>query len=117
MGKVTGFKEYGRELPEKVPAQDRVKNYKEFVGMYSDEKLNEQSARCMNCGIPFCHNGCPLGNVIPEFNDAVYKENWEEAYKILSSTNKFLTRLFDDFFQDSSFAFRSKKNNENTINA
>lgn len=89
MGKVTGFKEYGRELPEKVPAQDRVKNYKEFVGMYSDEKLNEQSARCMNCGIPFCHNGCPLGNVIPEFNDAVYKENWEEAYKILSSTNNF----------------------------
>jgi glutamate synthase (NADPH/NADH) small chain len=57
--------------------------------MYSDEKLNEQSARCMNCGIPFCHNGCPLGNVIPEFNDAVYKENWEDAYKILSSTNNF----------------------------
>ena len=89
MGKITGFKEYGRELPEKVPAKDRVKNYNEFVGMYSDEKLNEQSARCMNCGIPFCHNGCPLGNVIPEFNDAVYKKNWEEAYKILSSTNNF----------------------------
>lgn len=89
MGKVTGFMEFGRELPEKVPAKDRVKNYKEFVGMYSDEKLNQQSARCMNCGIPFCHNGCPLGNVIPEFNDAVYKENWEEAYKILSSTNNF----------------------------
>ncbi|MFC5283089.1 glutamate synthase subunit beta [Pedobacter alpinus] len=89
MGKITGFKEYGRELPEKVPAQDRVKNYNEFVGMYSDEKLNQQSARCMNCGIPFCHNGCPLGNVIPEFNDAVYKENWQEAYKILSSTNNF----------------------------
>lgn len=89
MGKITGFKEYGRELPEKVPAKDRVKNYKEFVGMYSDEKLNEQSARCMNCGIPFCHNGCPLGNVIPEFNDAVYKKNWEEAYKILTSTNNF----------------------------
>lgn len=89
MGKPTGFKEYGRELPRKIPAQDRVKNYNEFVGMYSDEKLNEQSARCMNCGIPFCHNGCPLGNVIPEFNDAVYRENWEEAYKILSSTNNF----------------------------
>jgi glutamate synthase (NADPH/NADH) small chain len=89
MGKATGFKEYGRELPEKVPAQDRVKNYKEFVGMYADEKLIEQSARCMNCGIPFCHNGCPLGNVIPEFNDAVYKQNWKEAYKILSSTNNF----------------------------
>lgn len=89
MGKATGFKEYGRELPKRIPSEERVKNYKEFVGMYSDEKLNEQSARCMNCGIPFCHNGCPLGNVIPEFNDAVYKENWEEAYKILSSTNNF----------------------------
>ncbi len=89
MGKVTGFKEYNRELPEKAPSTERVKNYKEFVGMYSDEKLNEQSARCMNCGIPFCHSGCPLGNVIPEFNDAVYKKEWEEAYKILSSTNNF----------------------------
>ncbi|MBK0384183.1 glutamate synthase subunit beta [Pedobacter sp. SD-b] len=89
MGKPTGFKEYGRELPQKVSAEERRKNYKEFVGMYSDEKLNQQSARCMNCGIPFCHNGCPLGNVIPEFNDAVYKKNWEEAYKILSSTNNF----------------------------
>jgi glutamate synthase (NADPH/NADH) small chain len=89
MGKITGFKEYGRELPERVPAEERVKDYKEFVGMYSDEKLNEQSARCMNCGVPFCHSGCPLGNVIPEFNDAVYRENWEEAYKILSSTNNF----------------------------
>lgn len=89
MGKVTGFKEFGRELPVKIPADQRVKNYKEFVGMYTDEKLNEQSARCMNCGIPFCHSGCPLGNVIPEFNDAVYKKDWEEAYKILSSTNNF----------------------------
>ena len=89
MGKVTGFKEFGRELPAKIPAEQRVKNYKEFVGMYSDEKLNEQSARCMNCGIPFCHSGCPLGNVIPEFNDAVYKKDWEVAYQILSSTNNF----------------------------
>ena len=89
MGKVTGFKEFGRELPAKIPAEQRVKNYKEFVGMYSDEKLNEQSARCMNCGIPFCHSGCPLGNVIPEFNDAVYKKDWEDAYQILSSTNNF----------------------------
>lgn len=89
MGKITGFKEYGRELPKKISAKERVKNYNEFVGLYSDEKLNEQSARCMNCGIPFCHSGCPLGNVIPEFNDAVYKANWEEAFKILSSTNNF----------------------------
>src|SRR5690606_4596203 len=89
MGKPTGFKEYGRELPSKIPAQERVKNYNEFVAMYSDKQLNEQSGRCMNCGIPFCHNGCPLGNVIPEFNDAVYKGQWEEAYQILSSTNNF----------------------------
>ncbi len=89
MGKDTGFKEFGRELPPKTPPQERVHNYKEFVGNYSDEKLNEQSARCMNCGIPFCHSGCPLGNIIPEFNDAVYKKKWEEAYQILSSTNNF----------------------------
>jgi glutamate synthase (NADPH/NADH) small chain len=89
MGKATGFQEYNRELPEKVPATERVKNYKEFVHLYPDEKLNQQSARCMNCGIPFCHSGCPLGNIIPEFNDAVYRKNWEEAYHILSSTNNF----------------------------
>jgi len=89
MGKPTGFKEFGRELPGKEPAAERVKNYKEFVHLYSDEKLNQQSARCMNCGIPFCHSGCPLGNIIPEFNDAVYRQNWEEAYNILSSTNNF----------------------------
>jgi glutamate synthase (NADPH/NADH) small chain len=59
------------------------------VHRYSDEKLNEQSSRCMYCGVPFCHNGCPLGNVIPEFNDAVYRKEWKEAYSILSSTNNF----------------------------
>jgi len=89
MGKPTGFQEFNRELPTKVPAAERVKNYKEFVNLYTDEKLNQQSARCMNCGIPFCHSGCPLGNIIPEFNDAVYRQNWEEAYHILSSTNNF----------------------------
>ncbi|MXV16198.1 glutamate synthase subunit beta [Hufsiella ginkgonis] len=89
MGKITGFKEFDRELPSKRPAHDRVNDYKEFVEMYSDDKLNKQAARCMNCGIPFCHNGCPLGNIIPEFNDAVYKQNWEEAYYILASTNNF----------------------------
>jgi len=89
MGKVTGFQEFNRELPAKTPVAERVKNYNEFVGLYSDEKLNQQSARCMNCGIPFCHSGCPLGNVIPEFNDAVYRKNWDEAYQILSSTNNF----------------------------
>jgi len=89
MGKATGFKEYNRELPDKVSPAERVKNYKEFESLYTEEKLNEQSARCMDCGIPFCHSGCPLGNIIPEFNDAVYRKNWEEAYQILSSTNNF----------------------------
>jgi glutamate synthase (NADPH/NADH) small chain len=89
MGKPTGFMEFPRELPEKTPVEERVKNYKEFVNLYTDEKLNQQSSRCMNCGIPFCHSGCPLGNIIPEFNDAVYRKNWEEAYHILSSTNNF----------------------------
>ena len=89
MGKPTGFKEFTRELPGKQPVQERLKHYNEFVQRYTDDKLNQQSGRCMNCGVPFCHNGCPLGNVIPEFNDAVYKQDWKEAYDILSSTNNF----------------------------
>lgn len=89
MAKLTGFLEFTRELPEKRPVQERINDYKEFVNRFSDEKLNQQSARCMDCGIPFCHNGCPLGNFIPDFNDAVYKQNWEEAYHILSTTNNF----------------------------
>lgn len=89
MGKITGFLEYTRELPEKDSPAERVKNYKEFIHRFKPEKLKQQSGRCMDCGIPFCHHGCPLGNVIPEFNDAVYNEQWEEAYQILSSTNNF----------------------------
>jgi len=89
MAKPTGFLEFTRELPEKRPVQERINDYQEFIHRYSDEKLNQQSARCMDCGIPFCHNGCPLGNFIPDFNDAVYKQNWQEAYNILSTTNNF----------------------------
>lgn len=89
MGKPTGFIEYTRELPAKRLPQERVKDYKEFIQRYPDEKLNQQAARCMDCGIPFCHHGCPLGNIIPEFNDAVYRKNWLEAYEILRSTNNF----------------------------
>ena len=89
MGKPTGFKEFTRELPGKEPVVSRLHHYKEFVQRYTDEKLNQQAGRCMDCGVPFCHHGCPLGNVIPEFNDAVYKQNWKEAYDILSSTNNF----------------------------
>ena len=89
MGKTTGFLEFTRELPAKKPVEERLKNFKEFIEPYSDEKLNQQAARCMNCGIPFCHHGCPLGNIIPEFNDAVYRKDWKEAYEILNSTNNF----------------------------
>ncbi|MCX8473499.1 MAG: glutamate synthase subunit beta [Sediminibacterium sp.] len=89
MGKVTGFKDYGRELPKKRSVSERVLDYKEFVEQYSEPVLNQQAARCMNCGIPFCHNGCPLGNLIPDFNEAVYEQKWEKAYTILKSTNNF----------------------------
>jgi glutamate synthase (NADPH/NADH) small chain len=89
MGKPTGFKEFTRELPAKQPVQERIQHYKEFVERYTDDKLNQQSSRCMDCGVPFCHHGCPLGNVIPEFNNAVYNEDWKEAYEILISTNNF----------------------------
>ncbi|MDH7464300.1 glutamate synthase subunit beta [Chitinophagaceae bacterium 26-R-25] len=89
MGKPTGFLEFTRELPSKRPVTERKKDYNEFVNRYSDTQLNQQSARCMNCGVPFCHSGCPLGNVIPEFNDAIYRKEWKEAYDILTSTNNF----------------------------
>jgi len=89
MGKPTGFLEYKRELPSKRPVKERRKDYKEFVNLYEPEQLNKQAARCMNCGIPFCHHGCPLGNVIPEFNDAVYRKAWQDAYDILVTTNNF----------------------------
>jgi len=89
MGKPTGFLEFTRELPTKRPVDERRNDYGEFVNRFTDEKLNQQSARCMDCGVPFCHSGCPLGNVIPEFNDAVYRKSWKEAYEILDSTNNF----------------------------
>ncbi|SNR42477.1 glutamate synthase subunit beta [Hymenobacter mucosus] len=89
MGHITGFKEFERELPTKAAPQERVAHNREFVGLYTEDQLTKQAARCMDCGIPFCHSGCPLGNIIPEFNDAVYQQDWEEAYRILSSTNNF----------------------------
>ena len=89
MGKPTGFIEFTREAPAKILPEERRKNYREFVQPYSETALNQQAARCMNCGVPFCHSGCPLGNIIPEFNDAVYRKNWAEAYEILSVTNNF----------------------------
>ena len=89
MGKTRGFIEFNR-LKESVIAPDkRVKNYKEFTAAPEEKKLEEQGARCMDCGVPFCHSGCPLGNMIPDFNDAVYENEWELALNILHSTNNF----------------------------
>ncbi|MFV0606965.1 MAG: glutamate synthase subunit beta [Niabella sp.] len=89
MGKPTGFLEFTREYPQKKSVEERLKNYNEFVSLFPEEQLNKQAARCMDCGVPFCHSGCPLGNVIPEFNDAVYRKDYMEAYNILTSTNNF----------------------------
>jgi len=89
MGKPTGFMEFGRELPGKRDPKTRIKDYKELYLDFSATQIKNQAARCMNCGVPFCHSGCPLGNIIPEFNDAVYRNDWEEAAEILFSTNNF----------------------------
>jgi glutamate synthase (NADPH/NADH) small chain len=89
MGKPTGFIEYNREQPPSRNPRERIKDFKEVYLDMGEEKTREQAARCMDCGIPFCHNGCPLGNNIPEFNDAVYRENWEYAAQVLLATNNF----------------------------
>ena len=78
MGKLKGFIEFERTEEGLVPVKKRVKNYNEFTLKPSDKKLKEQSGRCMDCGVPFCHSGCPLGNLIPDFNDAVYNNEWEK---------------------------------------
>lgn len=89
MGKATGFLEFERQLPPRRPVAERLQDFKEFVHRYSLEELNRQSGRCMDCGVPFCHNGCPLGNLIPEFNDAVFRQDWSTAYQLLAATNNF----------------------------
>lgn len=89
MGKVTGFKEFDRLREPALPTAERIKNYQEFVLHLSDEDAKTQGARCMDCGIPFCHNGCPLGNLIPEWNDLVYDRDWGQAIERLHATNNF----------------------------
>jgi glutamate synthase (NADPH/NADH) small chain len=84
-----GFLKHTRELPSSRKPEERINDYREIYEPFSAEKTVDQASRCMDCGVPFCHSGCPLGNIIPEFNDAVYQENWDEAYQILSSTNNF----------------------------
>lgn len=89
MGKPTGFKEYERKTPVERPVDERIHDYKEVYQPFGEDKLQEQAARCMNCGIPFCHIGCPLGNIIPDFNDLTYNGHWKQAWEVLSATNNF----------------------------
>jgi glutamate synthase (NADPH) small chain len=89
MGKVTGFLEIDRQDRKYAPASDRIRHYKEFVLPLSPGATKDQAARCMNCGIPFCHNGCPVNNQIPDWNDLVYQDDYEEALRNLHSTNNF----------------------------
>ncbi|WP_299384324.1 glutamate synthase subunit beta [uncultured Lacinutrix sp.] len=89
MGKITGFLEFKRENESYIAPEKRIENYKEFTVPLPEDHLENQGARCMDCGIPFCHSGCPLGNLIPDFNDKVYKGKWKEAAEILHKTNNF----------------------------
>ena len=89
MGKITGFKEYAREAPARRPVEERVNDYLEVYQPFQDEKVRTQAARCMDCGIPFCHTGCPVNNIIPDWNDLVYRDQWKDAIRVLHSTNNF----------------------------
>ena len=89
MGKPTGFMEYLRLSEAYEPADQRVKHYREFVATLNDDQARIQGARCMDCGVPFCNNGCPVNNIIPDWNDLVYRGNWEQALAVLHSTNNF----------------------------
>ncbi len=89
MGKPTGFLEFERNTPEHRPVPVRLKDWKEVYEPFPAEELNKQAARCMDCGIPFCNNGCPLGNLIPDWNDLVYREQWQDAIERLHATNNF----------------------------
>ncbi len=89
MGKITGFMEYPRLEEDYRPVQERVKEYREFVLTLDDGQAKTQSARCMDCGTPFCNHGCPVNNIIPDFNDLVYRGDWKNAISVLHSTNNF----------------------------
>ncbi len=89
MGKPTGFMEFPRQDRAYTPVEERIKHFEEFVIPLSDQELRRQGGRCMDCGIPFCHQGCPVNNIIPDWNDLVWKGEWERAITILHSTNNF----------------------------
>ena len=89
MGKITGFMEFPRELPMRRPVAERVNDWFEIYQGFSEEKVRTQGARCMDCGVPFCHTGCPVNNMIPDWNDLVYEGRWKEAVQRLHATNNF----------------------------
>ncbi len=89
MGKPTGFIEYARELPPRRPVSERINDWFEVYHDFEEEKTRTQGARCMDCGLPFCHTGCPLNNIIPDWNDLVYHGRWREAIRVLHATNNF----------------------------
>ncbi len=89
MGKPTGYMEFRRVSEKYLPVVERLKNYKEFIPRLSDEETAKEGARCMDCGIPFCSTGCPVNNIIPDWNDLVYRNNWRQALDVLHSTNNF----------------------------
>jgi glutamate synthase (NADPH) small chain len=89
MGKVTGFLEYEREVPARRPVEKRVNDYFEIYQEFDEQKVETQAARCMDCGVPFCNTGCPLNNLIPDWNDLVYRDRWREAVRTLHATNNF----------------------------
>ncbi len=89
MGKVTGFIEYVRETPARRDVRERINDYFEVYQPFSEEKVRTQGARCMDCGIPFCHTGCPVNNIIPDWNDLVYRNEWKDAIRVLHATNNF----------------------------
>jgi glutamate synthase (NADPH/NADH) small chain len=89
VGKATGFKEFAREMPTRRPVTERVNDWFEIYQSFPEESIRKQGARCMDCGIPFCHTGCPVNNIIPDWNDLVYRGRWREAIRRLHATNNF----------------------------
>ena len=89
VGKATGFMEATRETPVRRPVEERVNDYQEVYVDFPEQKLRTQAARCMDCSVPFCHTGCPLTNIIPDWNDLVYRDRWKEAIRTLHATNNF----------------------------
>src|SRR3954464_599040 len=89
MGNPIGFLEIARVTPERRPGEERLQDWQEVYREFPDETLKAQASRCMDCGVPFCHQGCPLGNIIPDWNDLVYRDRWQEAIARLLATNNF----------------------------